>query len=480
MDKLPHAPEVSTDARFSRVGSADYPARIAGHRSVQTPESSTTRLQVDQQLFDQFWTRLPFTRILEETGPRSHDQLAHAASTSLAKIENWQRDIRNFAETVCRCSIEYRVADSQDADRERAIDVRQETLVSRLAWLETLPSPLTARLMAKPLEDACDSIESSLRESCRSLIDDLFQVLDSLVDAEVGGTVERTGSTCQLHFRRQVIIPQAVETRTRTEFHSSASEVIEDRFVTTTSPVEYRLAYHEHHVMNVVEQPLDDSTVNIPEEYKPLIAAVPSWLRPHIAIIEGDLIRERIIEKELTEETAALESTVVTRTHSPAISYDPAITFGDYVLAGWGSRELNREAEQQTAAQLEARNRRCLRDAVCYGVAAGLLILFGTALILSSRANPSLLLLPAMLTALLGIASTYFSLEQYARTRNEGGLSSWFPLSATTTVATGTLTVQLIVVGFLYNSLWLLAAGGVTFFVFVAAFNFASNQHSRA
>ena len=60
----------------------------------------------------------------------------------------------------------------------------------------------------------------------------------------------------------------------------------------------FRFARHEHKVINAVRTSIGNSAVVIPPPVANLIKAIPTWLYPSVEVIDGDIIRERIIERD--------------------------------------------------------------------------------------------------------------------------------------------------------------------------------------
>jgi hypothetical protein len=443
-------------------------------------EPSISRSQHERQLFEYFWPRLPFAQLVEEIGPQSHDQLLHATTSSLAKIEKWQREIRTFIETICRCTVEYRPEGEIVSDfRDKTVEKRGNLVLSVLPPTESSPKLLTAALMAKPLGEACELIGLSLRRRCSALIEEMYRSLDVLQKPKYVGTIERkSDDTAKVSFCRQVIIQKAPTTKTWTERQSTEESTIATEYASLGSRIEYRFACHDHEIMNVSENRLEDASVDIPEQYSPLLQDTPIFLRPLLGLVEGDFIAESIGEQDVGEET--LETTVVTKRieYSNAVGYDPAIVFGNYVLAAWGHREIREQELQTRAERQEEQNRSRRRRSFWFAVASFALIVVGTAFLFSGRADSLLSLSPAVFTTLLGVIVAYFSAEQYIQPR-ENRENSWFSIAAAIASASLAFTVQLVLLVFLFRFYWALGGGILALICLAIAVNWASGLLHR-
>ncbi len=93
---------------------------------------------------------------------------------------------------------------------------------------------------------------------------------------------------------------------------------------------ERTVSWHIHDLLNAIEVHPGNTGIRIPDNRKPILAAVPKWLSNDVKIIEGTLICERKIVEDLeTEEWLEV-------IEEPTPYYpDPAIVLGSYVLTGW-------------------------------------------------------------------------------------------------------------------------------------------------
>ncbi len=85
---------------------------------------------------------------------------------------------------------------------------------------------------------------------------------------------------------------------------------------------------HYHELVNVTVDGLD-ARVRKPRRIKEFIRTAPSWLVPHLRIVHG---------KEVFRHTErrVIHTNTITKTETETVAhYDPAITLGRYVLAGW-------------------------------------------------------------------------------------------------------------------------------------------------
>jgi len=67
----------------------------------------------------------------------------------------------------------------------------------------------------------------------------------------------------------------------------------------------------------------------------PLIEKIPDWLYPFVQVIDGDIFRERIIERD-TQVEEWVDSVEVR--DEPICGTEPGVIIGPFVLTGWGPR----------------------------------------------------------------------------------------------------------------------------------------------
>ena len=93
---------------------------------------------------------------------------------------------------------------------------------------------------------------------------------------------------------------------------------------------------HVHDLIEAVKSHPTNTSIEIPHEQKQILDAVPDWLSRYIEIVEGNLIRERVLTKDLGVETWVLRFDDTVPYH-----FDPAIVLGgSFVLSGWKPQEV--------------------------------------------------------------------------------------------------------------------------------------------
>ncbi len=186
-------------------------------------------------------------------------------------------------------------------------------------------------------------------------------MLQRMVDLELFGLVEwLPKQCCRYHFFRRVVIQGTaehtgtiIETMTSDEAGARARgfgrRVIGNRRTTSTHSIkhEIRFARHQHELINAVRTSIRNSTVIMPPQIVRLVESIPEWLYPFVEVIDGHIVRELIIERDVSVE----DWTQVDVRDEPILDLDPGIVIGPYVLSGWGSVEIRKEQERRQAIE---------------------------------------------------------------------------------------------------------------------------------
>jgi hypothetical protein len=98
----------------------------------------------------------------------------------------------------------------------------------------------------------------------------------------------------------------------------------------------------------------------------------------------------------------------------PVTYYDPAVTIGEFVLAGWGQREHAAEMDRRAVAKQADRSRRKTKDAAWL---AGLVFAVGSLLVLLSLVFATKLLWPSVIACLLALWPLNLAVIHHARWR---------------------------------------------------------------
>ena len=292
------------------------------------------------------------------------ETVATAYISSLKTLNECYDEIRNVVLEACRANLEFRANDNNETHTEARDAILEGKLNEMMTqafatWLPAKNS-LTASLMSNSPDAFVRQLEAFLSEEVDRFSRQFLELLERMVDRELFGLVEwLPKQCCRYHFFRRVVI-QGPEVRTQSindsfaddSDPSSGQRIIGNRRTTSTRTVkhEIRFARHQHELINAVRTSIGNSTVIMPPPIVRLVDSIPEWLYPFVEVIDGQIVRELIIERDVSVE----DWTQVDVRDEPIIDIDPGIVIGPYVLSGWGSMEIQKEQKRRKVAQQTA------------------------------------------------------------------------------------------------------------------------------
>ena len=426
-------------------GSSRRPTRIKHRRHEDVGRYS--------QLHDGLWNQLPITDVFQAA---SDDTIARATAHCSDLLHQRQDEIRKFVRSLCYHVVKIRVrgelhpqavADALDKARRPFLAALDQVIVP-------LKPILTAELIAQPLPIIQDAVRQWLHDSTHTVANQLVLSLHTLVEMDVVGIIEWPGPrACKLNFFRHTIEQDRVGSRKTTTVRQVTRRTLAvEEWERPRARNRYSIERHEHHVMNAEARELEQTRYPIPREYNELIDCIPEWLSPHVRVLEGDLILERIVQRQIREEQ--WESTPKLRN---AYEIEPAILLGHYVLTGWGQQEVDREThrlrrEQTSEAQApEKPSLELLHESGKLQIVANTTAAAAVAMMLFSRLQHGVMLPLSLLLSAAAIVVFGQSLRVRSQANN-------YPVDLidvgcrTVAAAFGLLTIQSALFGMLYGS----------------------------
>jgi len=282
------------------------------------------------------------------SGDPAIETIISTVSASHSQIVKWHNELKPFVAALCHANLECR-------GREQLVESCHPTIAAEIA--ESLASEGLFSLAPQTFVDykfgdhaPADAVESAterLEQMCLDLVNELFALLTRLQKQKMVGWVEYTDNTCRLTFFRRVAILEEIEGRTSQVGFGSRTESNEGRITDRvenvrhwTREIQHRDAVHVHHVHQPVVRQIEEAEYPIPLKYQRLAATVPDWIRPSLRVLEGDMFREQQIEKDSKKETQHHKEYFI---EEVSWQSEPAILFADFVLAGWGEKEIEEE-----------------------------------------------------------------------------------------------------------------------------------------
>ena len=351
------------DRRFPMLPDARHSPPRNRIRELQVqPTDETLPERLSQAISQRLaWHEIPFAQNPDR------ETVVGAYVNSLKQLAGFRNDIENLVFEVCRANLEFRQgagethAEARDAILKTKLDEMMDQAFS--GWMPA-KNIVSADLLSQSPNVYVTQLDASLTNEAVNFSRQLFEMLQRMVDLELFGLVEwLPKQCCRYHFFRRVVIQGAAEqtdtiTETMTSDEADARvrsfgrRVIGNRRTTSTHSIkhEIRFARHEHELINAVRTSIRNSTVIMPPQILRLVESIPEWLYPFVEVIDGHIVRELIVERDVSVE----DWTKVDVRDEPILDLDPGIVIGPYVLSGWGSVEIRKEQERRLAIEQAA------------------------------------------------------------------------------------------------------------------------------
>ena len=311
-------------------------------------------------LVSDLWERLPFAEVSIDDFTQPKD-LIRSYSESLTMLHSFCADVVGLVEAICEANIEIRQPEQQN---ETAAQTAFREKVAELVRGTTMPikpprNIMYAHLAEESLVQLHQRLTVALHSAVNDFVSQFFEGLSLMVDESLLGLVEWTGNnSCKYHFFRFVVLQEFKQQETTAELMRDNSTDIYGtawaRRIKTTKTWEdtHRLARHEHHALDTYVTTIANSTVVMPPNVQRLVDTIPDWLRSITRVVDGTLIRELVVEQDVRRE----QWNEVTSRDEPVYDLEPAVIINQFVLTGWGPREINLELNrrQQMEPQKQA------------------------------------------------------------------------------------------------------------------------------
>jgi len=208
----------------------------------------------------------------------------------------------------------------------------KRVLLDGLTWpREAESSLIDVRLSTLPIADAQQILVDDIFEKIDVISKRMAEHLTELVMRKVCGLASWYGpNLCKYMFFVRQMVSSGEEDLDNVRIIRNRETRTSVRRTNVSGKLEKTVSWHIHDLLNAIEVHPGNTGIQIPDNRKPILAAVPKWLSNDVKIIEGTLICERKIVEDLETE----EWLDVLEEPTPYCP-DPAIVLGCYVLTGW-------------------------------------------------------------------------------------------------------------------------------------------------
>jgi len=349
------------DRRFSRtVAGRPYPERarqFIGCDTEQLPPNELTR-----QIEAAMRSRMTFAAGLGSY--REHRQLLDDYTQSILAVREATDEFRQVVEALWRMNTEFR---SEGPVNAKARDKVLADLYARLSEqvhlsLKPPSAMLSASLEAMPVGLAEIELRDALDKAAHGLAMQVCDLLDRMTEQELVGLVDwKTDTACDAYFYRYVIIQEQLGKQViagkrevlavHERGFAQVQEVTQEMLHVEKGRHTQRHALYWLYLSDAKATRIEDFHGVVPADILRFLESLPEWLRGLVRIVDGTRRSERIIAQDVKVEEYE-DTTVVLLHEEERIVYDPLVTFGHYVLTGWGEEEAAVETATQWAGGL--------------------------------------------------------------------------------------------------------------------------------
>jgi hypothetical protein len=392
----------SLDVRYRGRLIPDRPRKTDAADRVPDIIREKTTASLSDRLADSLWPTLPFVAEASRV-PLDRTALVMSYIESLNKLQSLQSDHVHLVTVTCEANLEFRqeTGTTNQVNRDKSMGATLDKMVGRAKLpLKPIENILTAEIAALPVEQMQRTLSSALKKAVKQFATQVEAVFQNMAAQRLAGLIEWVGqNACRYHFFKEVVIQEnhgseSSSTRTTRPVTDSRGrqrrQLVQKTTTTESGRTIHRWARHEHHVMNAIHTSLANTKVVMPPGPERIKEAIPAWLAPFVRVIDGDLIRERIIECDYHEENW---SNVTTReVDLPGYAPDPAIAIDNFILTGWGPREIAAEEQRREELHKSAsdgpRSAAAHRECVLWTMASAISALISSLLVGQFGASP--------------------------------------------------------------------------------------------
>ena len=222
---------------------------------------------------------------------------------------------------------------------------REEAARAVLGDLE-IADALCVEVIELPAEEILSIFREAAQETVGRLLATFRNGLELLQEQQIIGQITWKGKrSCVYGFHRvrrsEHFVGERTSERTGKREDAVKNEWIEYRTVAVTQTFEKSdlREDHEHHLFNATRHQFPAPKVRKPRFVLDLLTKIPVDLRPHVWIVEGDMLKEGIetFESPVGSRDVTEEKEEIIRSGR---LYSPAVTLADFVLTGWSGADL--------------------------------------------------------------------------------------------------------------------------------------------
>lgn len=252
-----------------------------------------------------------------------------AYGLDLALLKSYRDEFEACMEAAIACSA--------IAANTAKIAATYSMLKERVPALGKVPLlELSSIRAAKPAAEQLRELREEVGLGITRLLNLFGYWLQMLMEAELFGYAEWTAEdVCRYHYFRHELTEKVLEAKSHQT--QVAAVGVYNKITEIDEQVIGQSLFSERHIHSVVDAKTWDFESyprQVPKRVAEFLGKVPTWLRPLVRIVDGQMTMEEVVRLNL-------ESRVIERTEiSERYEYEPGVLLAGYVATGWNSKEL--------------------------------------------------------------------------------------------------------------------------------------------
>ncbi len=305
-----------------------------------------------QRLSEFFWSQLKMPA--SASALTGHQAIVKSYNDSLQTLQAFRSELNLLLKQLSQDRISVNEEAATHRDQLRQFAAREIANIYAAAEIPqvAVSTHLHAELFGDEVENVLSYLLSDLQQAAGNLARDFVAALEKFTEQSIIGQISWPVKTaCRFRYFDLQVSEKSVNTQVETtqEDYSATTTT------TTRGKVDFDLLIRRQQLAAAERYPLPKYASLIPARVRSLLDVIPTWLRPEIEIVEGDLFRSDEGKKRLKTEHWSETQVQTVRWEDTDLDYDdtfldyhedPAATLGPYVLSAWLCEERDEELHE--------------------------------------------------------------------------------------------------------------------------------------
>jgi len=298
-----------------------------------------------QRLSDFFWSQLKLPA--SAAGLTGHQAIVKSYNDSLQTLQAFRSELNLLLQQLSQARVSVNEAAATRRDQLRQFAAREAGNIYTASKIPQIPisTHLHAELFGDEVDEVLSYLLADLQQAAEKLARDFVAALENFTEQSVVGQISWPVETaCRFRYFELQVAEKSVKSKVEiTQDDDSATTT-----TTTTGVINFDLLIQRQQLAAAQRFSLPQYASLIPARVRSLLDVIPTWLRPEIEIVEGDLFRSDKGKQRLKTECWTEKSVQTVRWDETDLDYhkDPAATLGPFVLSAWLCEERDEELHE--------------------------------------------------------------------------------------------------------------------------------------